>query len=106
LKKLPAIPDDAVVVIKREGGVGFFPNLAAPRKVALTGIEPATLERWREALVQAAVGSGPSPGGRGDQRRFIVRVLFPGRKDALLEFVVAETQAPPEIGEMWKNGEA
>ncbi|XYQ53725.1 protealysin inhibitor emfourin [Pectobacterium carotovorum] len=111
MKTLPALNDDAIIELAREGGFAFIPKLAGPRRFALASVPPSERERIcnaiRHAFPQAREPGEPDGPGRGDQFYYRIHISYSQPQqnqytDVIL--LIPEERAPPELTELWRNG--
>ncbi|ALR07744.1 hypothetical protein B9J09_06860 [Xylella fastidiosa subsp. pauca] len=107
--------DDIVLDIACEGGCAWIPKLAKPRRVTLRQMNPLQRERICNTLLQV-LPLGKTPGaqssvGRGDQRYYRIEISniiqnqkHVGDGDTII-LLIPEDQAPPELVQLWKEGE-
>lgn len=96
-----SFPENALVEIACEGGIAFFPGLAAPRKLALSVLGAEELTRLCITLSECA-STPQDPVGQGDQRYFHIRLLSPNPTDApLFDLKINELHTPNIIKDLW-----
>lgn len=110
MKNLPELSDDAVIDVAREGGFAYIPKLAGARRFALAQLDPPEREHVCSVL-RRALPLGEPPGeqslaGRGDQRYYRVEISYatPNQIGSIV-IVIPEDQAPPELVQLWKDGQ-
>ncbi|CAI1089680.1 protealysin inhibitor emfourin [Serratia quinivorans] len=110
MKPLPALNQDTVIELAREGGFAFIPKLAGQRRIALADITPEQRQRLNQLLNQALPyaqeeGQPDSP-GCGDQRYFRVQISY--YSQALcseIVLLIPEANAPQALVDLWKTGQ-
>jgi hypothetical protein len=110
MKPLPALNQDTVIELAREGGFAFIPKLAGQRRIVLADITPEQRQRLNQLLNQALPyaqeeGQPDSP-GCGDQRYFRVHISY--YSQALcseIVLLIPETSAPQALVDLWKTGQ-
>ncbi|MDW5502239.1 protealysin inhibitor emfourin [Pseudomonas lundensis] len=110
MKPLPALNQDTVIELAREGGFAFIPKLAGQRRIALADITPEQRQRLNQLLDQALPyaqeeGQPDSP-GCGDQRYFRVQISYSSqtlRSEIVL--LIPESSAPQALIDLWKTGQ-
>lgn len=111
MKTLPALNEDAIIELAREGGFAWIPKLAGPRRFALASLSSSQRERIchaiRNAAPQAREPGEPDGPGRGDQFYYRIHISYcqPQQNqytDVIL--LIPEDRAPPELTELWRNG--
>jgi hypothetical protein len=110
MKPLPALNQDTVIELAREGGFAFIPKLAGQRRIALADITPEQRQRLNQLLNQALPyaqeeGQPDSP-GCGDQRYFRVQISYYSQAlCSKIVLLIPETNAPQALVDLWKTGQ-
>ncbi|WP_224553528.1 protealysin inhibitor emfourin [Pectobacterium versatile] len=111
MKTLPALNDDAIIELAREGGFAFIPKLAGPRRFALASVPSSERGRIcnaiRHAFPNARELSEPDDPGRGDQFYYRISISYshPQQNQSTgIILLIPEDSAPPELAELWRNG--
>ncbi|MEC5318749.1 protealysin inhibitor emfourin [Brenneria populi subsp. brevivirga] len=111
MKNLPALTDDAVIELAREGGIAWIPKLAGLRRFALAGL-PAPAREHICAAIRTALPLAREPGradspGRGDQFYYRIHIYSSCAEKTHhmeQEFLIPEDLAPPELAALWREG--
>ncbi|MEZ0583177.1 protealysin inhibitor emfourin [Erwinia sp. STN24] len=110
MNSLPELSDDAIIDVAREGGFAFIPKLSSPRRIALAQLDPPQREHVCSVL-RHALRLGEPPGeqsraGRGDQRYYRIEISYATQQQVgNLVILIPEDLAPPELVQLWHNGQ-
>lgn len=111
MKTLPALTEDAVIDLAREGGVAYMPRLAAPRRIALSELDEQQRDRvcsiLRRSLPLGQDAEKSDSPGRGDQRYFRIQISWTQQNSTHhtdVVVLIAESDAPSELEELWRRG--
>lgn len=110
MNSFPELSDDAVIDVAREGGFAFIPKLSAAKRIALAQLDPPQREHVCSVL-RRALPLGEPPGeqsraGRGDQRYYRIEITYSTQQHSgNIVILVPEDQAPPELVQLWHDGQ-
>ena len=110
MKPFPALNQDTVIELAREGGFAFIPKLAGQRRIALADITPEQRQRLNQLLNQtlpyAQEEGKPGSPGCGDQRYFRVQISYYSQNlRSEIVLLIPETSAPQALVDLWKTGQ-
>ncbi|WJV52792.1 hypothetical protein PCO85_16435 [Prodigiosinella aquatilis] len=107
----PALTDDAVIELAREGGFAWIPKLAGHRRFALADIPSPAREKTctilRNIFSTVREPDRQSPPGRGDQFYYRIHISYSNQHNAPhqdIVLLIPECDAPVELEALWRNG--
>ena len=107
----PALGRSRILVIRREGGLAYFPGLSAPRQIDCGECSEGQ-RRWLERVLSKAAQSDVSEAPGADRRAFHVDIeeadsLHQPETDRrhLWSLTLAEEHTPSELVALWQHGE-
>lgn len=105
MKSLPALGDDTVVRLSRQGGVAAIHALTRPRSIEFAQCDIDQRTRICSVLEGCLAIEDPAS-GRGDQRFYEIEVCYRiGEQDDRMVMKVPEDRAPGELVHLWDKGE-
>ena len=105
MKKLPALGDEAVVSLSRQGGFAMLHALTRPREIEFAQCDPDQRTRIC-TLLEGCLPLTRESSGQGDQRFYQIEVRYRlNEQDDRLVLKVPEDKAPGELVHMWDKGE-
>lgn len=101
MKTLPALGDDSVVRVSRQGGMAAIHSLSRPREIEFAQCDITQRTRICSVL-EGCLTLDSSESGRGDQRFYQIEVRYDAGEIVLK---VPEDQAPGELVHLWDKGQ-
>jgi len=104
MNDLPPLQRTTILRISLQGGVAFLPGLARPRPIDLADCPEAERDEILHVL-EASARQASEDCGRGDQRYFLVELVYQdGTAEKSTSFQVPENEAPEPLVGLWKKG--
>jgi hypothetical protein len=105
MKTLPALGDEAVVRLSRQGGFAPLHALSRPREIEFAQCNIDQRTRIC-SLLEGCLPLTQDASGRGDQRFYQIEVRYRvNEQDDQMVLKVPEDQAPGELVHLWDKGE-
>lgn len=105
MKTLPALGDDAVIHLSRQGGVAAIHALTRPRSIEFAQCDLAQRTRIC-SLLEGCLPFVDPASGRSDQRFYEIEVHYrSGEQADRMVMKVPEDRAPGDLVHLWDKGE-
>jgi len=105
MKTLPALGDDAVIHLSRQGGLAAIHALTRPRSIDFAQCDISQRTRIC-SLLEGCLPIADSTSGRSDQRFYEIEVHYrSGEQADLMVLKVPEDRAPGDLVHLWDKGE-